>query len=60
MKISIPKVTTPTTVKFLWRLDTGLGPYAGRPLQLIPMGEAKTSQAAILRTAVPINLVVPH
>lgn len=36
MKLWVPKVTTPTLVKFVWQLDTGLGPFAGRALQLLP------------------------
>jgi hypothetical protein len=36
MKIPTPKVTTPTTVKFLWQLDTALGPVAGGALQIVP------------------------
>lgn len=36
MKLPIPKVAQSTLAKFSWQLDTGLGPYAGGVLQLIP------------------------
>jgi hypothetical protein len=52
MELPINKLTTSTTAKFGWQLDTGLGPYGGGALLIVPSTNASPSTAAIPRLAV--------
>ncbi|MGA9077787.1 MAG: hypothetical protein WB383_05600 [Acidimicrobiales bacterium] len=45
MELPTPKVTKPTMAKFSWELDTGLGPFSGSALQVVPATDVDSAAA---------------